>query len=195
MSTVPIAYLTPEEYLELERTSDEKHEYWYGGMYGMAGGLPPHSFVINNIQTALTNLLRDRDCHVFNAELRVAVRWDALITYPDATVVCGPPKYVDDRRDTVTNPTLVVEVLSPSTAGKDRGDKTFLHRQVYSMREILLVEPTPVWIEHYWKLPNGHWELETVTDPSAILKLPNLDCELSVAEIYRDFEIFANLQP
>lgn len=195
MSTAPITHLTPEEYIELERASDEKHEYWYGEVYAMAGGMPPHSFVINNIQYALTAHVMGRGCHVFNADLRVSVRWDTLITYPDATVVCGPPKYVDERRDTVTNPTLVVEVLSPSTATKDRGAKTFLYRQVTSMREILLVEPTPVWIEHYWKLPNGHWELETVTDPAAILKLPSLDCELPVAEIYRDFEIFADPQP
>jgi Uma2 family endonuclease len=185
ISSVPITHLTPEEYLELERAADEKHEYWYGGMYAMAGGLPPHSLIINNVQSALTNLLRDRDCLVFNADLRVSVRWDTLITYPDATIVSDPPNYVDDLRDTVTNPTLVVEVLSPSTARKDRGDKTLLYRQVPSMREILLVEPAPVWIEHYWKLPNGHWELETVTDPAAVLRLPTLDCELPVAEIYR----------
>jgi len=190
MSSVPITYLTPEEYLELDRASDVKNEYWYGEMQAMAGGLPTHSFIINNVQATLTNLLRDEDCHVFNSDLRVSVRWDTLITYPDATVVCGPPKYVDDRRDTVTNPTLVVEVLSPSTAANDRGDKTFLYRQVASMREILLVEPVPVWVEHYWKLPNGHWELETVTDRDAILKLPNLNCELPVAELYRNFEIF-----
>ena len=85
----------------------------------------------------MRNLLRDRDCLVFNADLRVSVRWDTLITYPEATIICGPPKYVDGRRDTVTNPTLVVEVRSPSTAAQDRGDKTFLYRQVPSMREIL----------------------------------------------------------
>lgn len=195
MSTALITHLTPEQYLELDRASDVKNEYWYGEMYAMAGGMPPHSFVINNVQYALTGRLLGKGCHVFNADLRVSVRWDTLITYPDATVVCGPPKYVDDRRDTVVNPTLVLEVLSPSTAAKDRGDKAFLYRQVSSMREILLVEPTPIWIEHYWKLPNGHWELETVTDPAAILKLPSLDCELPVAEIYRDFEIFTNSQP
>ncbi len=139
--------------------------------------------------------LRCKGCHVFNADLRVSVRWDTLITYPDATVICGPLKYADDRRETVVNPALVLEVLSPSTAAKDRGDKAFLYRQVSSMREILLVEPTAVWIEHYWKLPNGHGELETVTDPVAILKLPSLDCELPVAEIYGDFEIFTNPQP
>lgn len=195
MSTAPITYLTPEQYLEIERASDEKHEYWSGEMYAMAGGLPVHSFVINNIETALTQLLREKDCFVFNADLRVSVRWETLITYADVTVVCDAPKYVDERLDTVTNPTLVVEVLSPSTAAKDRGTKSFLYRQVPSMREILLVEPLPVQIEHYWKLPNGHWELETVTDRTAILKLPSLDCELPVTEIYRKVEAITAQQP
>jgi Uma2 family endonuclease len=195
MSSVPITYLTPEKCLKLERASDEKHEYWYGGRYAMAGGLLPHSLVINNVQAARTSFLRDRDCLVFSADLRVAVRWDTLITYPDATIICGPPKYVDDRRDTVTNPTLVVNLLSLSAARENRGDKTFLYREVPSMCEILLVEPARVWIEHRWKLPNGHWEFETLTDPAAVLRLSNLECERSVAEIYRDFEIFANAQP
>ncbi len=194
MSTVPITYLTPEQYLELDRASDVKNEYWYGEMYAMAGGSPPHSCVINRIQTALTVRLDDRDCVVFNADLRVSVRWDTLITYPDATVVCGEPQYVDDRFDTVTNPILVAEILSPSTAIKDRGAKAVLYRQVPSMREILLVEPSPVFIEHYWKLANGHWELETITDQAAVIKFPSLDCEIPVGEIYRKVEMFTRAQ-
>jgi Uma2 family endonuclease len=188
MSTVPVTHLTPEEYLAIERASETKHEYWYGEMYARAGGSPPHSLVINNIQAALSNILEEKDCLVFNAGLRVSVRWETLITYPDATVVCGEPKYIDEYRDTVTNPILVVEVLSPSTAVKDRGTKAFLYRQVASMCEILLVEPSPVDVEHYWKLPNGHWELETVTDPGAILKFPSLACEMPVAKIYRKID-------
>jgi Uma2 family endonuclease len=190
MSTAPITHLTPEQYLERERAAVTKHEYWNGEMYAMAGGSPAHSFVIANVTVALGNLLRGKKCHVFNCDLRVSVRWDTLITYPDVTVVCGPPEYADERLDTVTNPVLIVEVLSPSTAITDRGDKAFLYRQVPSMREILLVEPKPVLIEHYWKLPNGHWELETVTESAATLKLASVDCDLPVAEIYRDIEIF-----
>jgi Uma2 family endonuclease len=194
MSTAPITTLTPEQYLELERASEAKHEYWYGEMHAMAGGSPLHSFVISNVNIALGRRLERKDCFAFNADLRVSVRWDTLITYPDITVICGAPQYIDDRLDTVTNPTLVVEVLSPSTAVKDRGTKAFLYRQVASMREILLVEPSPVFIEHYWKLPNGHWELETVTDPAAIITFPSFDFVIPVAEIYRDAEVFTRPQ-
>lgn len=194
MLTAPITRITPEQYLERERAADSKHEYWNGEVYAMAGGSPAHSLVIGNVTIALGILLRGKKCYVFNSDLRVSVRWETLIAYPDVTVVCGPPEYADERLDTVTNPVLIVEVLSPTTAINDRGDKAFLYRQVSSMREILLVEPKPVLIEHYWKLPNGHWELETVTEPAATLKLTSLDCELPVAEIYRDIEIFTQPQ-
>jgi Uma2 family endonuclease len=166
MSSVPITRLTPEEFLERERVAEEKHEYWYGEAFAMAGGSVPHSFVISNV-----------------------VRWDELITYPDVTVLCGKPEYADDHKDTLTNPAMVVDVLSPSTRKSDRGDKVFLYRQVPSMREILLVEPEPTMIEHYSKLPNGRWELETITDRFGIIQLPNLNQALPVAEIYRDVEI------
>lgn len=104
MTGLPITRLTPEEFLEKERAAEEKHEYWYGEVFAMAAGSPPHSFVINNVQTTLTNLLRGGSCYVFNADLRVVVRWDELITYPDVTVLCGKPEYADDRRDTLTPP-------------------------------------------------------------------------------------------
>jgi Uma2 family endonuclease len=191
MSSLPITRLTPQEFLERERVAEEKHEYWYGEAFAMAGGSVPHSFVISNVQVALAILLRGHSCYVFNSDLRVVVRWDELITYPDVTVLCGKPEYADDHKDTLTNPAMVVEVLSPSTRKSDRGDKVFLYRQVPSMREILLVEPEPTMIEHYSKLPNGRWELEVVTDRSGIIQLPNLNQALPVAEIYRDIEILS----
>ncbi len=189
MSTAPVSRISPKQYLEAERAAEKKHEYWYGEVFAMAGGSPPHSLVISNLQFALTSLLRGKPCLVFNAHLRVAVSSEELITYPDITILCGMPQYIDDKRDTLTNPTMVVEVLSPSTAKTDRGDKVFQYRRVGSMREILLVDPTPATIEHYWKLPNGHWEVETITDPAALLQFPHLDIELPVAEVYRNIEL------
>ena len=177
--------IAPEQYLEGEREATHKHEFWYGGVFAMAGGTLAHSLVIANVQGELRNLLRDKPCLVLNSDLRVAVSWNELIKYPDATVVCGTPQYTDREADTLTNPTCVIEVLSPSTARTDRGDKAFLYRRVASMREILLVEPRQTWIEHQTKLPDGRREIETITDPAAVIRLPNLDVELPVAEIYR----------
>lgn len=123
---MPIPRLTREEFLETERAAEEKHEYWYGEVFAMAGGSPAHSLVIGNLQIALGKRLDGTQCFVFNCDLRVVVQWGELITYPDATVLCGKPQYADERKDTLTNPTLVAEVLSPSTRKTDLGDKAFL---------------------------------------------------------------------
>jgi Uma2 family endonuclease len=191
MSSLPLARLSPQEFLEWERNAEQKHEYWDGEVFAMAGGSPAHSLVIGNVQVALGRRLDASPCFVFNADLRVAVRWGELITYPDITVLCEEPQYFDSKEDTLTNPTLIVEVLSPSTKKTDRTEKSFMYREIPSMREILLVDPAPTMIEHYWKLPNGHWELETVRNPGAAIALVSLDQQLPVSEIYRKVDLLS----
>jgi Uma2 family endonuclease len=191
MSSLPAVRLTPQEFLEWERAAEVKHEYWDGENYAMAGGSPPHSLVIGNIQVALGRRLDALPCFVFNADLRVAVRWgiSSLIqTLPSSATT---PRYFDDRDDTLTNPTLIVEVLSPSTRKSDRTQKTFMYREIPSMREILLVDPAPTTIVHYWKLPNGHWELDTIGDPEAVIRLVSLNEDLPVSEVYRKVDRLA----
>jgi Uma2 family endonuclease len=116
MSTQPLERLTPERYLELERAAEQKHEFVDGVMVAMAGGSPRHAFISNRCSYLLTAALQDR-CGVFSPDLRVSIHWERLIAYPDVTVLCGEAEYADGRRDTMTNPTLVVEVLSPSHKG------------------------------------------------------------------------------
>lgn len=188
MSSQPVSCVSPEEYLELERTSLTKNEFVYGQIIAMAGGTPRHSFVISNIHIALGIALRGKQCFIFNADLRVCVRWGDLITYPDVTAVCGALQYVDEKRDTLINPTFIVEVLSPSTKSFDRSEKARLYRMLPSLMEYLLVEPEPVEIEHYRRLPNGNWELATIRDREATLRLESLACEIPVTEIYRNVE-------
>ncbi len=173
MASQPLTRLTPEEYLELDRHSDRKYEYWC---------------VINNIQYALTHTLRGKNCGVFNADLRVSADAKRVWTYPDVTVVCGPPKYTGDKRDTISNPVLVVEGLSPSTARFDRGEKIQSYAQCPSVQGILLVDPQDIEVEHSWRLPDGHSETAYVTDRAAVLSLVGLDCALPVSEIYRELE-------
>lgn len=191
MASQPLTGMTPEEYLELDRKSEWKHEFYRGQVYAMAGGSRAHSFVINNIQVALTIGIGDRDCGVFQSDLRVCVGRQRLWTYPDVTVVCGPTETIEGDPETVTNPALIVEVLSPSTANFDCTGKSITYRASRTLRELLLVEPDEVLVEHSWKLPNGHWEMEIVTDLSAILTLSSLDIELPVAQIYRRMDFLS----
>jgi len=191
MASRPLDYVTPEEYLERERVATEKSEYINGVIVAMAGGSPRHALIAMNVGAALHNQLRQTCCRIFSSDLRVCVRWGTLTTYPDVTVICGEEEYTDDKRDTVTNPTLIAEVLSPSTKSYDRGEKARLFRMLPSMREFLLIEQETVEVEHWRRLPNGNWELATVQDPGAILHLESIGSELPVSEIYRGTERFA----
>lgn len=136
----------------------------------------------------LASGLRGSPCLVFNSDVRVSVQWGKLITYPDVGVVCGEILYVDDQRDTVVNPRLIVEVLSPSTSNHDRGEKSRLYRMLPSVAEYLLIEQEPVEIERYRRLPNGHWEIEVIREGDAVMRLESVGCNLAVREVYRGLE-------
>jgi Uma2 family endonuclease len=186
---LPAHYLTPELYLRFERQSEFRHEYFEGQMILMAGGTPRHSLVILNVSGAVWRLLPEGGpCRAFNNDLRTSVHWDNLITYPDFQVVCGEIEYAESDRNTILNPTFVVEVLSPSTAKHDRGKKLEYYKGCPSIREYLLIEPAPVEIEHGWRLENGGWSMETVRERNGSIRLESLGMDLPAADIYRGVE-------
>ena len=190
MSTSPVSYVSPEEYLERERDSEEKHEYVYGEIVAVARPSPPHGVIVYNVARGLGRRLETNGCRPFIDSMRVSVRWGELIAYPDVVLICGDPQWVDDKHDTLTNPSFIVEVLSPSTMDFDRGRKGRLYRMLSSMSEYLVIDPKPVEIDHWRRLPNGNWELATIRDREAILRLESLGCEIPVREIYQDVERF-----
>src|SRR5260370_442826 len=185
MSSHSLSYVTPEEYIERERLATEKSEYIDGEIVAMAGGTPRHTLFAMNFAVFVGHQLRGSSCRIFGSDLRVCIRWGSLITYPDITVVCGQAEYTDEKRDTVTNPTLIVEVLSPSTRSYDRGEKARLFRMVLSLREFLLVDQETVEVEHWRRLPNGNWELATVRECGVTLHLESIGCDVPIDEIYR----------
>ena len=184
MSSQPVTPVRPEEYLEFERAAETRHEWIEGEIVAMAGGSLRHSLITMNLGAELHPRLLGR-CFVFGPDARVCVSWQNLITYPDVTVLCRAPQYVDDRRDTLSNPPFVAEVLSPSTEVWDRGRKSRSYRELPSLREYLLVGQDPVDIEHHSRRPNGDWNIETVRNMDAVIKLESLGCELPVREIYQ----------
>ena len=125
---------------------------------------------------------------VFNSDVRLSVRWGKLITYPDVSVVCGDVQYVDAERDTIVNPKLIVEVLSPSTSNYDRGEKSRLYRMLPSLDEYLMIEQRPIEVERYRRLPNGRWEIEVAREADANVRLDSVSCDLPVSEVYRDLD-------
>ena len=149
MATIAAPYITPEEYLERERQAETKSEYLRGEVFAMAGGSPIRARA--NRSTSLVRRLGDklsqRPCDVYATDVRLAISQAGLYTYPDVMVICGEPVAVDDRQDTVTNPVLIVEVLSDSTKNYDRGQKFQHYRSLPSLMEYLTVAQDEAHVE------------------------------------------------
>ena len=172
---------TEEEYTRQERASVEKHEYVNGRIVAMAGGSPRHNLISGNVGATLGRLLARRG-FVFSSNQRVFIPATGLYTYPDVTVVCGGVECHPKHGDTITNPKLVVEVLSRSTEAWDRGKKFFHYRAVPSLSGYLLVAQREQRIELYQRVDVGRWELTEAAEGP--LALPALGIELPLAEVY-----------
>jgi len=176
--------LTRAEYLDIERVAAYRSEYFDGEMFAMAGGSPRHSLISANLIRELGNRLKWRPCAACESNLRILVSATGLYTYPDASVVCGPLEFEDPRRDTVLNPTLLVEVLSESTEAYDRGKKFSHYRQFPSLREYLLVSQEEAKIERFLRNDDGTWTLTEAAGLAATLPLPSLGIEIGLEEVF-----------
>jgi len=189
MTAEPQRRVSLEEYLDLELESEEKHEYVDGQVFAMGGASHRHNLIVMNLIGELRAKLKDRPCLVYPSDMRVQVSEASHYAYPGLTVVCGEPQFADERQEMLTNPLVLVEVLSKTTEGYDRGEKFARYRQVPSLAEVVLVAQDRVAVEHYARQPNGHWLATYADEPDALVAFPALDCELSVAEIYDKVEL------
>jgi Uma2 family endonuclease len=183
MSAAPKPFLTPEQYLEQERHAETKSEYYDGEVFAMAGGSPDHSLIATNVTSELGFQLRDTPCRVYNSDLRVRGS-ETDYSYPDLTVVCGEPQLAGEN-DVLLNPTLIVEVLSPSTEAWDRGGKFERYQQIASLREYLLIAQDRARVERYARQAEGEWLLTVAVGLDGRITLPAIGCELALAEVYR----------
>lgn len=183
----PDTCISPEEYLAAEETSRDKHEYWFGETYMMAGTSINHNQIVNNTFKAFDRKLEGRPCRVFTSEIRLRSPKEAVYVYPDVMVICGEIEIDPRQHDTVMNPQVIVEVWSDSTRDYDRGEKFKMYRKIPSLREYVMIDQSSPYIEHYRR--DGHfWVLETIEEMEAILRLRSLDCEIDLKEIYRQVE-------
>jgi Uma2 family endonuclease len=183
-----VAHVTEAEYLDLERRAEFKSEFFDGEMFAMAGGTVLHSLIGTNLAAEFRNRLKGRPCLPYNADLRLKVEATGLFTYPDLSVICGSPRFVDDERDTVVNPTVIVEVLSESTEAYDRGKKFEHYRQMPSLREYLLVSQREARLEQFVRQADGHWLLHEAAGLEATLLLPSLGVTIALAEVFANVE-------
>lgn len=176
--------LSPEQYLEIERPAEFKSEYYNGRMYAMPGGSYNHSRIIANLPAALFPGLKNGRCTVSSSDLRLRVAPNGLYTYPDIAVVCGEPKFVDGQKDTLVNPVLIAEVLSPSTEAYDRGWKFSQYRTIESLQDYVLVSQTEPRIEVFRRQPSGDWLLSEFVGPEAVCRLDSVSCTIALADVY-----------
>jgi Uma2 family endonuclease len=176
--------LSEEEYLALDRASQLRHEFYDGSMYAMSGGSHRHGIIGSSLGRELGNALKGKPCYVSNSDVRVRISPGRSYVYPDAVVVCGDPKYADDQKDTLLNPTLVIEVLSDSTERHDRGYKAEQYRKIDSLQEYALVSQARSSVEIYRRRDNGQWLLTHYTGLDAVAHFESVDCNIPLAEIY-----------
>jgi len=175
--------ISAAEYLELERAAEARHELIDGEMFAMSEGSREHSLIAQNIGGELRGALRAKPCEVFNSDMRIGIEAMSRYTYADATVACGAPRFTDEKRDTLLNPTAVFEVLSDSTDSDDRGEKFAGYRTVPSLQEYVLVSQKRELVEHFHRQADGSWLLR-VCSAGETVSLPSLGCDLAVDEIY-----------
>ena len=184
MSQLIKTYVSPQEYLKLERQAEYKSEYLNGEIFAMTGASRKHNLITTNISSSLHDQLKNRTCEVYAVDMRVKVRANGLYTYPDVAVVCDEPQFEDDFIDTLLNPTVLIEVLSESTERYDRIAKSSYYRTIDSLAEHVLVAQHQVRLEQYTKQPNGQWSMLDHTELEQSAHLTSIDCRLKLSEVY-----------
>jgi Uma2 family endonuclease len=180
---------TLEEYIELEKSSEEKFEYYDGNVWSMAGASPKHEIIAGNTITALNNALRGRGCRVFGSNLKVKVPIYPPYRYPDVTALCNQPIYENFLGlEALTNPSLIVEVLSPSTEAFDLGDKFTYYKSIESFTEYLLIAQDRPHVVLYTKQAENAWLHCEYNSLNNTFYLSLLDCEIALADIYENIE-------
>jgi Uma2 family endonuclease len=190
MSTQPKTFLTPEQYLAIEREAPYKSEYFNGEMFAMSGVRRGHDLIAGNVRAELRNNFRTRSCVVHSSDMRVRTTSNHY-SYPDTSAVCGEAQYLDKEVDTLLNPNLIVEVLSPSTEAYDRGRKFELYQSIPSFTEYLLLASDRVHADLYVRQPGGLWLRSSFGELENDLTLESVGCRLKLADLYEKVEFAA----
>jgi Uma2 family endonuclease len=185
MATQPRTFLTPEEYLEIERAAEFRSEYLNGEMFAMSGASFRHNKIVNNIAAGLRSQIRGR-CEYATTDLRLLVPATGLYTYPDLLVICGGIEFEGDREDIVKNPRLIVEVLSKSTANYDRGLKFVHYRSIPTLSDYLIVAQDSVSVEHHRRQSDNAWLLREYSSLEDVVRIASIEADISLAAVYEE---------
>lgn len=194
MVTAPKSYLTAQQYLAQERKAEFKSQYFQGEMFAMAEASREHNLIVANLVGEVRNALKGRRCEVYPSDMRVKVTKSGLYTYPDATVVCAEPKFEDELVDTLTNPTVLFEVLSDSTESYDRGGKFRRYREIDSLKEYVMVSQDQASVECYVRQADGGWLLKETQSLETSVSFDSIQVTILLAELYRNVSFEERLE-
>jgi Uma2 family endonuclease len=183
---------TIEEYLEMEKDAVEKHEYYQGEIFAMSGSKFQHVLVSGNLYGNLFSKLKGKPCQPVGSDMRVHIPKNTLFTYPDISIFCGKPEFLNDDEWNLLNPTVIIEVLSPSTKTYDRGDKFKLYRDIVSLQEYILVDPETISIESFFINAEGQWQLKEHKEINETLFIGSIDVSLPLETIYEATKVAMN---
>jgi Uma2 family endonuclease len=188
MSAILKTYISEETYLEEERKATTKSEFYQGEIFAMAGATKEHNKIVASIIIAVGQFLKDRQCSIFPSDIRVHVEENTLYTYPDITIACEEEKYLDDTFDTLLNPTVLFEVLSPSTEDYDRGTKFKLYRAIPSLQNYVMISSTEMLAEVYTR-SGDTWILTTAKSKEDKIHISAIEYDLPLADVYAQVDI------
>jgi len=178
-----------EEYLEMENAATEKHEYYQGEIFAMSGAKLEHNIVVGNLFGSLKNILKGKSCRPFGSDARIYIEKNTLFTYPDISIICGEPMSRNNDKMNFLNPSVIIEVLSPSTSNYDRESKFRLYRDIPTLKEYILVDPESISIEDWFINGGGHWELKEHSSIEDTLELQSIQVSVLLTDIYEGTEV------
>jgi Uma2 family endonuclease len=176
--------MSEEEYLLFEAQATDRHEYYQGEVFAMAGGSLEHARIMMNASGEIRQRLKGKRCEAFGSDLRIHVEAAGLYTYPDISIICGNVKHHMGRKDTVTNPVVLIEVLSPDTESYDRGQKFDFYREIPTLNEYILIASTRMKVEHFQRQESGQWLLTIFSKPEEALPIESIGAAIPLSEIY-----------
>jgi Uma2 family endonuclease len=179
-------YISPEHYLEMERASDVKHEYYKGEVYAMSGASPAHNDVAYNINRLVAPFLHGKGCKLYGSDFRIYIPANSLFTYPDFSIVCGKSETPDVYTDNLTNPTVLIEILSKTTKDYDRGTKFNLYRSIKTLKEYILIDSTSISVEIFTGQGDNSWILTEFKQLSDNFFITTIGLTLQLRDIYED---------
>ena len=189
MTAQPQKYYSEGEYLELERDASYKSEYYRGEIFAMAGASHNHNRIVENLSITVGSYFKGKSCRTYSSDQRLHIPANGLYTYPDLLIICGKNEYLDEKKDTILNPSVIIEVFSESTEAYDRGEKFHFFRSIPSLQEYVLINSRSFAAEVFRKNEEGLWFLASEAyDLAESITLASVDLTIAMEDIYAETE-------